>query len=80
MDGDAPTDAAAFVDLFASEYGWTIEYIMAIPMDAVEELVHAILVRRGSKCHRKRLVLDDAHAPLADRLTSIFAHEIDKAD
>jgi len=72
MNGDPPTNTAAYIDLFASEYGWTIEYIMDIPNDQAEELVHAIASRKGIKCHRKRLVVEEDHQPLTEKLEAIF--------
>jgi hypothetical protein len=47
LSGDAPTDTAALVYLFASEYGWSAEYSLGLPVDVVNELTHAILYRRG---------------------------------
>ena len=35
--------------MFASEYGWTVDQIVAIPLDQVAELRHAILYRNGNR-------------------------------
>lgn len=37
----------SLVDLFASEYGWSIEYIETLGTDEVSGLVHAMLKRKG---------------------------------
>jgi hypothetical protein len=37
----------SLVDLFASEYGWSIEYIEQLGVDEVSGLVKAILQRKG---------------------------------
>ena len=33
--------------MFASEYGWPAEYIMALAPDKIAQLQHAILYRKG---------------------------------
>jgi hypothetical protein len=38
--------------MLASEYGWDIGTILALPCDQVQELTHAILYRRGIKTLR----------------------------
>lgn len=77
MQGDPPTTEAAFIDLFASEYGWSIDYIMNLPTDACEELAHAIFWRRGLVCHRRGFGAVEEHTPLADQLRQAFDSKID---
>ena len=36
----------SYVDLFASEYGWSLEYILKLPRDVVLKLVETILARK----------------------------------
>ena len=40
--------------------------------DQAEELVHAIASRKGIKCHRKHLVVEEDHQPLTEKLEAIF--------
>lgn len=57
------------IDLFASEYGWTMKTILALPPDQVNALTHAILARRGVRCVR-RPGRDDATGTLAERVSA----------
>lgn len=47
MSGDAPPVPAVVADCFASEYGWSLEYIDSIPADVSAMLIHGILWRKG---------------------------------
>lgn len=42
-------DIAAFVDMFGSEYGRTVQEVLAMPLNQVFQLQKAILKRTGSK-------------------------------
>lgn len=57
--------------MFASEYGWTVETIMALPLDQAEELRHAILFRNGNRTI-KASVQPGESISLADRAKAIF--------
>lgn len=41
------TDFFDIVDLFASEYGWTIEYIENLDISEISSLANKILIRKG---------------------------------
>jgi hypothetical protein len=60
------------VDLFASEYGWSVETIMSMPPDQKAELYHAILHRRGMRALRMSFAPGEAKESLASRSKAIF--------
>jgi hypothetical protein len=42
------------IDMFASEYGWTSDYVkFELPMHDAVKLIHAILYRRGVKTYKR---------------------------
>lgn len=61
------------MDLFASEYGWSVEYIMDLPPDQKAELFHALLYRKGART-LKGAAAQEAQpaASLRERAQSIF--------
>ena len=59
-------------DALANEYGWSMEYILGLPVDVTAQLIHALLHRKGVKTHRRVLVRDESAGDLASRLDSIF--------
>ena len=65
------------VDALASEYGWSIDYILSQPIDINSQLFHAIMCRKGITVYRKQTIVSDEAATLGDRLRGIFAGVID---
>ena len=59
------------MDLFASEYGWSIETIMNLPPDQKAELFHAILYRKGIRT-LKGAAAQEPTGSLRDRAKAIF--------
>jgi hypothetical protein len=45
-----------FIDLFASEYGWTPEYVLDLPLDCLWGLNRRVMVRNGIKDDSKNAV------------------------
>ena len=69
---DPADETAGIIDFLASEYGWTVDQIMEIPIDQIAQIMHAILHRRGVRTFRKNLMKDSNTPSLADRLKDIF--------
>ena len=67
------------VDMLASEYGWTVMQALETPVDQTQQLMHAIMHRKGLATMRKHLSYDTLDKPLSERMRDIFA-EIDKAE
>lgn len=67
------------VDLFASQYGWTAEYITSLPIDVIEQLNHAILYRLRCSPVLRVQGSDVEPGTLAQRISQILDLE-DKAD
>jgi hypothetical protein len=69
---DPADELAGLVDMLASEYGWSADTIIGMPIDQPPQLIHAILIRKGVQVFRK--VPDGASdACLSDRIKSIFS-------
>jgi len=77
--GDPPDDRTFLIDLFASEYGWTIAQIDALPIDEEARLFHALLYRKGVKCYRKIITTDYFEKSLSERIADKQS-EIDTSD
>ena len=60
------------VDLFASEYGWTCDYILTLAPDVVEQLNHAILYRHRCAPTLRRPQLETAVGTLGERMAEIL--------
>jgi hypothetical protein len=58
--------------LIASEYGWSAETIMDLPIDITPLYVHAILNRRGIRAFKRHISKDDSAPSLKDKLSGIF--------
>jgi hypothetical protein len=58
-------------DLLASEYGWTMEEILGLPIDQTPQLIHAMLTRKGIKCYYAKPIADPSAPSLADRLREL---------
>ena len=69
---DAADDTASIIDLMGSEYGWSADAIMDMPIDQTAQLVHAIMHRRGVRVFLKNPETDGTRQSLADRVRSIF--------
>jgi hypothetical protein len=65
------------VDVLASEYGWTVEYALGLPVDVAAMISHAILYRRGSEPTFKRSTKAECTPDLLTKLEGIFG-QIDK--
>ena len=59
------------IDLIASEYGWTQEQILSMPIDQTPQLVHAILHRKGVKCYYKQYEKDENAPSLFERIQAL---------
>ena len=60
------------MDLFASEYGWTIEYIQNnLTLFEETKLLHSILYRKGIKIHKKYHEYETPDISLFDRVNQI---------
>ena len=60
------------VDLLGSEYKWTVDYVMNLPIDQTEQLYHAMLNRRGVKTIRANPDVETPSQSLADKVRGIF--------
>ena len=67
------------VDALASEYGWSIEYIMGVPCDVTAQLFHALLHRKGVVTRRANPLINQNEGSLHERLQGIFG-QIDTHD
>ena len=72
ISNDPADEIAGMIDLLASEYGWTRETIMELPIDQTPQLVHAILVRKGVRVFRKSYEVDSSLPTLSERMRAIL--------
>ena len=60
-------EVAIIVDILASEYGWTIEYILSLPKQVILKMLKAIAERyEGSKHNEKSNSLTDGESKLSE--------------
>ena len=67
------------IDLLASEYGWTKDEILMMPIDQTPQLVHAILHRKGVRCYFKNQEKDESAPSLYERIQKLKG-EIDTTE
>ena len=60
------------IDLFASEYGWSIPYILDLPPDQKAELFHAMLYRKGLRTLKGAPQPEGQQGSLRERARAIF--------
>ena len=66
------------IDMIASEYGWSMEEILSLPIDQTPQLIHAAMARKGIRCYYAKPIADPSAPSLADRLRELA--NLDTAD
>lgn len=69
-------DWAAIVDILASEYGWTIDYIGSLDLGQIISLIKAIKVRYKSQNTQGDMPNDEANPEEQEMPLSDFEHKL----